>query len=134
MTDRTSRAVAPVSALCAAFADTAERVPTGSLKTGRCADVWECPAEQAQKPERLRAAFGGERSRKRRGRRKAWRFSASAPVHFCPQCGQFWAIKTALFCEGEKWIGADFRKSADIVPLFQALFWRFLFLKGVNSP
>ena len=31
-------------------------------------------------------------------------------VHFCPQCGQFWAIKTALFCEGEKWIGADFRK------------------------
>ena len=32
------------------------------------------------------------------------------PIHFCPQCGQFWAIKTALFCEGEKWIGADFRK------------------------
>ena len=30
--------------------------------------------------------------------------------HICPQCGQFWAIKTALFCEGEKWIGADFRK------------------------
>ena len=45
MTDRTSRAVAPVSALCAAFAAQPSGVPTGSLKTGHCADVWECPAE-----------------------------------------------------------------------------------------
>ena len=35
---------ARVGALCG-FRGTAERVPTGSLKTGHCADVWECPAE-----------------------------------------------------------------------------------------
>jgi len=33
--------------------------------------------------------------------------------HFCPQCGQFWAIKTALFCESEKWIGADFAEAKE---------------------
>ena len=35
---------ARVGGLCG-FPDTAERVPAGSLKTGHCADVWECPAE-----------------------------------------------------------------------------------------
>ena len=35
---------ARVGGLCG-FRGTAERVPTGSLKTGHCADVWECPAE-----------------------------------------------------------------------------------------
>ena len=45
MTDRTSRAVAPVSAVCAAFRTQLGRVPAGSHKTGRCADVRECLAE-----------------------------------------------------------------------------------------
>ena len=35
---------ARVGGLCD-FQDTVERVPTGSTKTGRCADVRECPAE-----------------------------------------------------------------------------------------
>ena len=35
---------ARVGGLCG-FQDTVERVPAGSLKTGHCADVWECPAE-----------------------------------------------------------------------------------------
>ena len=41
---RVPRRRARVGALCG-FRGTAERVPTGSLKTGHCADVWECPAE-----------------------------------------------------------------------------------------
>ena len=45
MTDRTSRAVAPVSAVCAAFRTQLGRVPAGSHKTGRCADVRECLSE-----------------------------------------------------------------------------------------
>ena len=40
MTDRTSRAVAPVSAVCAAFAAQPSAYPT-SHKTGRCAGVRE---------------------------------------------------------------------------------------------
>ena len=35
------RAAAPVSAVCAAFAAQPRRVPTGSKKTGRFANVWE---------------------------------------------------------------------------------------------
>ena len=27
-------------------------------------------------------------------------------VHFCPQCGQFWGMKMALFCGCQKWNGA----------------------------
>ena len=34
--------VAPVSAVCAAFAAQPSALPTGSTKTGRCADVREC--------------------------------------------------------------------------------------------
>ena len=44
MTGSAFRAVAPVSAVCAAFAAQPSAC-TGSLKTGHCADVWECPAE-----------------------------------------------------------------------------------------
>ena len=40
MTGSAFRAVAPVGGLCG-FPDTAERVPTGNPKTGRCADVRE---------------------------------------------------------------------------------------------
>ena len=41
MTGSAFHAVAPVSAVCAAFAAQPRRVPTGSKKTGRCANVRE---------------------------------------------------------------------------------------------
>ena len=41
MTDRTSHAVAPVSAICAAFAAQPSGVPAEHQKTGRCASVRE---------------------------------------------------------------------------------------------
>ena len=45
MTASPPHAVAPVSAVCAAFRIQPSGVPAGSPKTGRCADVRECPAE-----------------------------------------------------------------------------------------
>ena len=41
MTGSAFRAVAPVSAVCAAFAAQPSALPTGSPKIGRCADVRE---------------------------------------------------------------------------------------------
>ena len=41
MTDRTSRAVAPVSAVCAAFRAQPSAYPPEAAKPGRCADVRE---------------------------------------------------------------------------------------------
>ena len=89
MTGSAFHAVAPVLALCAAFAAQLSTLPARSPKTGRCADVRGCcgnskrrrskPAgsfrqktePQAAKPAENRAASGeaGE---------KAWRFSAPA--------------------------------------------------------
>lgn len=44
------------------FPGAAERVPAGSLKTGHCADVWECPAELQH---RSRSACGQLSAEKR---------------------------------------------------------------------
>ncbi len=52
------------------------------------------------------------------------------PSHFCPQCGQFWVVKTALFCEGEKWIGADFRKKPRSCRCCRHYFGAFCFWRG----
>ena len=69
---------ARVGGLCG-FRGAAERVPTGSRKTGRCATVRECPAELQH---RSRSACGrlsaeGEAAIGEAGE-KAWRFSAPA--------------------------------------------------------
>ena len=78
MTDRTSRAVVPVSALCAAFAAQPSAYPPEAPKPDvapTCGGVAETAnAEEAS----LQAAFGGGTSRKRRAGEKAWRFSAPA--------------------------------------------------------
>lgn len=70
------RAVAPVSAVCAAFTAQPSAYPPGAGKPDvapPCGNV----AETASAGEgSLQAAFGGGTSRKRRSRRKAWRFSA----------------------------------------------------------
>ena len=69
---------ARVGGLCG-FPDTAERVPAGSHKTGRCADVRECLAELQH---RSRSACGRlsaeERAASGEAGEKAWRFSAPA--------------------------------------------------------
>ena len=78
MTASPSRAVAPVSAVCAAFMAQPSAYPPEAGKPD-VAPMCGSAAGTANVGEyRLRTAFVGEQSRKRRGRRKAWRFSAPA--------------------------------------------------------
>ena len=75
MTDRTSRAGAPVSAVCAAFRTQPSAYPTEASKPD-VAPTCGSAAETANAEEAsLQAASGRKQSRKRRSRRKAWRFS-----------------------------------------------------------
>jgi len=74
------------------FPDTAERVLVGSPKDGRCAAVRErCGKRQAQNEQQREKLLCGKRKQdarkgkterfwtlRRKGRRKAWRFSAPA--------------------------------------------------------
>ena len=83
----------------------------------------------AQKPERLRAAFGGGEAASGEAGEKPGAFLRQ-PSHFCPQCGQFWTVKTALFCESEKWIGADFRKKPRLCRSCRHYFGAFHFWRG----
>ena len=79
MTGSAFRAVAPVAAVCAAFRTQPSAYPPNTRKPDvapTCRSVVEMASAEE---DRLRVAFGGERIRKRRGRRKAWRFSA--PEH-----------------------------------------------------
>ena len=78
MTGSMFRAVAPVSAVCAAFRAQPSAYPPEAPKPD-VAPVCEGVAETANAEEAsLQAASGRKQSRKRRSRRKAWRFSAPA--------------------------------------------------------
>lgn len=93
---------ARVGSLCD-FRGTAERVPAGSPKTGRCADVRE---HCGHGKRRKRTAAGGFRQREKpqaAKQEKGLTLFLRQPVHFCPQCGQFRWIKMALFCGCQKW-------------------------------
>ena len=109
MTDCTSRAVAPVSAVCAAFAAQSSAYPPEAPKP----DVAPpCGSFTGTAGRRKPPAGGLRRREKPQAARQEKRLGAflRQPVHVCQQCGQFWTLKTALFCEDKKWIGADFRK------------------------
>ena len=102
--DRTAKTPIParrarVGGLCG-FRGAAERVPAGSPKTGRCTAV----RERCRNGKCRRRMLAGEfrQREKPQAAKQEKRLSAflRQPVHVCPQCGQFWAIKTALFCEG----------------------------------
>ena len=80
MTDRTSRAVAPVSAVCAAFRTQPSAYPQGAGKSDvapTCGGVAETAnAEEAS----LQAASGRKQSRKRRSRQKTEPQAAKQPA------------------------------------------------------
>ena len=92
---------ARVGGLCG-FPDTAERVPAGSHKTGRCAGVRELYGNGRHR--RKPPAGGLRRREKPQSARQEKRLGAflRQPVHFCPQCGQFRGMKMALFCGYQK--------------------------------
>ena len=83
-----------------------------------------------------RTSAGGFRQRKKpQAARQEKRLGAflRQPIHFCPQRGQFWTIKTALFCGCEKRIGADFLEKPEFCRCCRHYFGAFLFLGGVNA-
>ena len=118
-----------VGGLCR-FRSPAERVPIQQQKTRRCANVRE---HCGHGKRRKRTAAGEFQQREKpQAAKQEKRLGAflRQPVHFCPQCGQFWAVKTALFCEGEKWIGADFRKKPRLCRSCRHYFGAFHFWRG----
>ena len=96
---------ARVGSLCG-FPDTAERVPAGSHKTGRCADVRECLAELQHRSRSACGRLSAEEKPQAAKQEKGLTLFLRQPVHFCPQCGQFRGVEMALFCGCQKWNGA----------------------------
>ena len=96
---------ARVGGLCR-FRSSAERIPTGSTKTGRCADVRD---RCGNAKRRRRTPPGGFQQREKpqaAKQEKGLTLFLRQPVHFCPQCGQFRGVEMALFCGCQKWNGA----------------------------
>ena len=89
MTDRTSRAVAPVSAVCAAFAAQPSTYPPEAPKPDvapTCGSVWQSYSTEAGAPA------GGFRRRNEPQAAKQEKAKVSCAHlgrHICPQCGQF---------------------------------------------
>ena len=78
MTGSAFRAVAPVSAVCAAFTTQPSAYPPRGTKPDVAPPCGSATKAASTEEDRLRAVFGGERSRKRRSRRKGLaRFCAS---------------------------------------------------------
>ena len=130
MTGSAFHAVAPVSAVCAAFRTQPSAYPPEATKPDvapTCGSVWQSYSTEAGAP-----AGGFRRRNEPQAAKQEKRLGAflRQPIHFCPQCGQFWAIKTALFCESEKWIGADFRKKPRLCRSCRHYFGAFHFWRG----
>ena len=89
---------ARVGGLCG-FQDTVERVPTGSLKTGRCADVREC-CRNGKRKRRTSASEFRQREKPQAAKQdKAAGSCASRGGHICPPCGQFRRFARGLLRE-----------------------------------
>ena len=79
---------ARVGGLCG-FQDTVERVPAGSPKTGRCANVREC-CRNAKSRKRTAAGEFQQREKPQAAKQdKAAGSCAPRGGHICPPCGQF---------------------------------------------
>ena len=101
MTDRTSRAVAPVSAVCAAFWTQPSAYPPEATKPDVapvCGSVRQSYSTEAGAP-----AGGFRRREKPQAARqeKAKVSCAHLGRHICPQCGQFGALTQGLL-RGQK--------------------------------
>ena len=89
MTASPFRAVAPVSAVCAAFAAQPSVYPLEALKPNVAPTCGSLAGKANAEGNRLRAVSGGEQSRKRRRQDKAAVSGAPRGGHICPRCGQF---------------------------------------------
>ena len=89
MTDRTSRAVAPVSAICAAFRTQPSAYPPEATKPDVAPVCGSFTGTAGTEGNRLRAVFGGGKSRKRRGRRKGLALFCASPSTSARSAGSF---------------------------------------------
>ena len=103
--ERTAKAPIPacharVGSLCD-FRGTAERVPAGSPKTGRCANVREC-CRNAKRRKRTSASEFRQREKPQAAKQdKAAGSCAPRGGHNCPPCGQFGVLRGGLLRGGK---------------------------------
>ena len=101
MTGSAFRAVAPVSAVCAAFRTQLGRVPARSPKTGRCADVRGCCGNSKRRRSKPAGSFRQKTEPQAAKQEKAKVSCAHLGRHICPQCGQFGTFGQGLL-RGQK--------------------------------
>ena len=130
MTNSVFRAVAPVSAICAAFRTQPSAYPPEAAKPDVAPTCGGCCGNSKRRRSKPAGSFRQKTEPQAAKQEKRLGAFLRQPVHFCPQCGQFWAVKTALFCESEKWIGADFRKKPRSCRCCRHYFGAFHFWRG----
>ena len=89
MTNSVFRAVAPVSAVCAAFRTQPSAYPPEATKPDvapTCGSVWQSYSTEAGAPA---GGFRRRRSRKRRGRRKGLALFCASPSTSARSAGSF---------------------------------------------
>ena len=74
------------------FRGAAERVPAGSPKTGRCANVREHCGHGKRRKRTAAGEFWQRKKPQAAKQEKRLGAFLRQPVHFCPQCGQFRGI------------------------------------------
>ena len=89
MTGSVFHAVAPVSAVCAAFRTQPSAYPPEATKPDVASVCGSFTGTAGTEGNRLQAAFGGERSRKRRGRRKGLALFCASPSTSARSAGSF---------------------------------------------
>ena len=89
MTGSAFHAVAPVSAICEAFWTQPSAYPPEATKPDVAPVCGSFTGTAGTEGNRLRAAFGGERSRKRRGRRKGLALFCASPTTSARSAGSF---------------------------------------------
>ena len=103
--DRTDKTPIParrarVGGLCG-FRGTAEHVPTGHQKTGRCANVREC-CRNAKSRKRTSTSEFRQREKPQAAKQdKAAGSCAPRGGHNCPPCGQFGVLRGGLLRGGK---------------------------------
>ena len=89
MTGSAFRAVAPVSAVCAAFTTQPSAYPPRGTKPDVAPPCGSATKAASTEEDRLQAVFGGERSRKRRSRRKGLALFCASPSTSARSAGSF---------------------------------------------
>ena len=89
MTGSAFHAVAPVSALCAAFLTQPSEYPPEATKPDVAPVCGSFTGTAGTEGNRLQAACGGGRSRKRRGRRKGLALFCASPSTSARSAGSF---------------------------------------------